>query len=184
MVNLYFIFDILFFGCIVYFSKIAYEKKYYIKFFEYFKIIIAIYLATKLAPYTGKLLQNFYITKADTYIVLILISFALNFFALFFFWKNMIKIFDRVFSTSALRVWFAKILSFVEVLIIFSLGLFLVMQLYVSKKYIYKNMKATYSYDYIEKFYIKFLNNDILAILQGSSTGTSTKEILFKSFTN
>ena len=58
------------------------------------------------------------------------------------------------------------------------------MQLYISKKYIYNSMKKTYTYNYIEKFYIKFLNNDILAILQGSSTGTSTKEILFKSFTN
>lgn len=184
MVDLYFIFDIAFIALVLYFSKIAYEKKYYVKFFEYFKIIIAIYIASNLAPYTGKFLQTLHITKADSYIILILISFALNIGILFFFWKNLIKIINRFFNTSRLHLLFAKILSFFEVLIVFSLGIFLVMQLYISKKYVYNSMKKTYTYSYIEKFYIKFLNNDILAILQGSSTGTSTKEILFKSFTN
>lgn len=178
------LFDIVLVGVILYFSKVAYEKKYYMKFFEYFKIVIAIYIASKFAPPMGHFLQNIHILKADTYIVLLLISFGINFGLLYIFWKNMVRVLDRFFSTEKIKTIVAKLFSFLEVTIVITLILFIVMQLYISKVYIYKSLKKTYTYPYIEKFYVKFLNNEILAILQGSSTGTNTKEVLFKSFTN
>ena len=69
--NWYILLDIVFLGLLIYFTKIAYEKKYYVKFFEYFKIFVTIFIATKLAPYTGMTLQKLLIIKADTYITLL-----------------------------------------------------------------------------------------------------------------
>lgn len=184
MVDLIHLFDFLFIVLVLYFSKYAYEKKYYIKFFEYFKIFVVIYLASFFAPYMGSFLQKVYLLQADTYITLLILSFGLNLFLLYTFWNKIIKVIFAKISTHKIKEFFAKVLSLVEVLIISTLGVYLIMQLYLSKVYFYKGMEQTYFYPYIEKFYIKFLNEDILAILQGSNTGTNSKELLYKSFTN
>jgi hypothetical protein len=183
-VSWYIVIDIIFVGLVIYFSKFAYEKKYYIKFFEYFKIFVAVVIASKLAPYTGFILQKLYITQADTYITLLIISFGLNVILIYYFWKNLIKAVDNFIPTSKLKIISAKVLSFVEVLVFMSLFLYFIMQIYLIKITLQPIMKNTYSYTYITKFYHKFLNEDILAILEGSSTGTNSKEVLFKTFTN
>ena len=176
--------DLLFVGLFVYGSKIAFERRYYIKFFEYFKLFIILYLASKLAPYSGTMLQKMMILKADTYITLILIAFGINFLILYNFWKYFIKVFNNYFSSANIRTLFAKVLSFLEVLIILSFGLYLMMQIYFIKINLQPTMKQTYVYPAVAKFYHKFLNNDIVKILEGSTTGTNSKEVLFKSFTN
>jgi hypothetical protein len=184
VVSWYIILDITFLVLLGYFSKIAYEKKYYIKFFEYFKIFVTIYIASKLAPFTGLTLQNLYIIKADTYITLIIISFSLNVVLIFYFWKNLVKATNNFLSTNKMKIFFAKVLSVLEVSIILTLFLYLIMQIYIVKVNLHQTLDKTYTYTIVSNFYHKFLNKDILAILQGSNTGTNQKEILFKSFSN
>ena len=52
------------------------------------------------------------------------------------------------------------------------------------RKIEYKNMKKSYSYPKIEKFYNTFLNDDFVNMVLNSDTGTNHKEIIFKSFKN
>ena len=67
MVNFYNIIDLFLLISIILLTKISYEKRIYIKIFEYFKIFIAITLSAKLSGFTAILLQEFLITKADTF---------------------------------------------------------------------------------------------------------------------
>jgi hypothetical protein len=64
-INYYYIIDIIFFLIIINSLKFAYKKKIYIKLFT------IITLSAKGSYYTGTFLQQFYITKVDTYSTLI-----------------------------------------------------------------------------------------------------------------
>lgn len=180
----YIIVDIVFVGLVIYFAKIAFEKKYYVKFFEYFKIFVAIFIASKLAPYTGMTLQKLFIIKSDTYITLLIIAFSVNFFLIYYFWKSFVKAFNNFISTSKLKNISAKVLSLLEAVLLFTFVLYMTMQIYIIKINLEPTLNKTYTYKIVKSFYHKFLNEDILAILQGSNTGTNTHEVIFKSFTN
>jgi len=67
---------------------------------------------------------------------------------------------------------------------VITFSIYIVMQLYISKVYLYKTMKKSYSYSKIEKFYNNFLNDDFISILLNSDTGTNHKEIIYKNFKN
>ena len=165
-------------------TKISYEKKIYIKIFDYFKIFMAITLSAKLSGYTAILLQKFYITKADTYTTLILISFVVNILILYFGWRYIFAFSNKFLQNAKVRTFFAKSFTFIEVLIIITFSIYIVMQLYITKAYLYKSMKKSYSYPKIEKFYNAFLNDDFVKMVLNSDTGTNHKEIIFKSFKN
>ncbi len=83
-----------------------------------------------------------------------------------------------------IRTIFAKTFTFLEVLTIVTFSLYIVMQLYITKAYLYKSLKKSYSYPKIEKFYHSFLNDDFVNMILNSDTGTNHKEIIFKSFKN
>ena len=184
MVNFYNIIDLFLLISIVLLTKISYKKRIYIKIFEYFKIFIAITLSAKLSGFTAILLQEFLITKADTYTTLTLISFSVNIFLLYFGWKYIFAFSNKFIQKEKLRVILAKIFTFLEVLTIISFSIYIIMQLYMSKVYLYKSMKKSYSYPKIEKFYNSFLNDDFVNMIVNSDTGTNHKEIIFKSFKN
>lgn len=184
MVNFYNSIDLVLIISIILLTKISYEKKIYIKIFEYFKIFMAITLSAKLAGYTAILLQKFYITKADTYTTLILISFVVNILILYFGWKYIFAFSNKFLQNAKVRTFLAKTFTFIEVLIIITFSIYIVMQLYISKVYLYKSMKKSYSYPKIEKFYNSFLNDDFVNMILNSDTGTNHKEIIFKSFKN
>ena len=184
MVDFYNIIDLVLLISIVLLTKISYERKIYIKIFEYFKIFMAITLSAKLSGYTAIVLQKFYITKADTYTTLILISFAINIFILYFGWKYIFEFSNKFMQNVKVRTFLAKTFTFLEVLIIITFSIYIFMQLYISKAYLYKSMKKSYSYPKIEKFYNSFLNDDFVNMILNSDTGTNHKEIIFKSFKN
>lgn len=184
MVNLYSILDIVFFVAIIILTKVSYERKTYLKIFEYFKIFMAITLSAKLASYTAILLQKFYITKADTYTTLILISFVVNIVLIYYFWRYFFSLSNKFVQNVKIRTFFAKLFSFVEVMIIVTFSIYIVMQLYITKIYFHQILKKSYSYPKIEKFYNSFLNDDFVKMVLHSDTGTNHKEVIFKSFKN
>ncbi len=184
MVSFYNILDLVLITFIALFTYISYEKRIYIKIFEYFKIFLVITFSAKLSSYTAILLQKLYITKADTYTTLILISFVVNLFILYFGWRYIFKFLNNYISSSKIKILFAKFFTFIEVLIIITFSIYIFMQLYISKAYLYKTFHKTYSYPKIEKFYNSFLNDDFINMVLNSDTGTNHKEVIFKSFKN
>jgi len=184
MVDLYNLIDLVLFISIILLTKISYEKRIYIKIFEYFKIFMAITISAKLSGYTAILLQKFLITKADTYTTLTLIAFTVNILLLYYGWKYIFAFSNKFMQNIKVRTLLAKTFTFLEVFTLFTFSIYIVMQLYISKAYLYKSMKKTYSYPKIEKFYKSFLNDDFVNMVLNSDTGTNHKEILFKSFKN
>jgi len=184
MVSFYNSIDLVLIISIIVLTRISYEKKTYVKIFEYFKIFMAITLSAKLASYTAIFLQKFYITKADTYTTLILISFVVNLLILYFTWKYIFAFSNKFMQNVKLRTILAKAFTFLEVFTIITFSIYIIMQLYISKAYLYKSMKKSYSYPKIEKFYNSFLNDDFVNMVLNSDTGTNHKEIIFKSFKN
>lgn len=184
MVNYYFILDILFALFILFGCYYSYQRKIYLKIFDYFKIFFIITLAAKLSNSTGILLQKLYIIKADTYTTLILIAFIVNLLILYFSWKYIFNFTKNYINNEKLKVLFAKIFTLIEVIIIATFSLYIVMQMYLAKVYIYPTLKKTYSYPKIERFYKKFLNDDFVNMVLNSDTGTNYKEVIFKSFKN
>jgi len=184
MVTLYNTIDLVLLGALIILTKVSYEHKIYIKIFEYFKIFMAITLSAKLASYTAILLQKFYITKADTYTTLILISFVVNLVILYYSWKYIFAFSNKFMQNVKLRTLLAKLFTFLEVFVMITFTLYITMQLYISKVYLSKTLHKSYAYPKIEKFYKSFLNDDFVNMILNSDTGTNRKEVLFKSFKN
>jgi len=182
--NYYLTLDILFALFIIFACYYSYQRKIYLKIFEYFKIFFIITLSAKLSSSTGILLQKLYITKADTYTTLILIAFVVNFLIIYFSWKYIFKFTKKYINNEKLKILFAKVFTGIEVLIIITFSLYILMQIYLAKIYIYPIFKETYSYPKIEKFYKSFLNDNFVNMVLGSDTGTNHKEVIFKSFKN
>jgi hypothetical protein len=145
---------------------------------------MAITLSAKLAGFTAIFLQKFHITKADTYTTLILISFVINILILYFGWRYIFAFSNKFMQNTKLRTFFAKTFTFIEVFTIITFSIYIIMQLYLSKMYLSKHIKKSYSYPKIEKFYNSFLNDGFVNMILKSDTGTNHKEIIFKSFKN
>ena len=162
----------------------SYIQKSYLKIFDYFKIFFILTISAKLAGFTGTLLQKFYITKADTYTTLILIAFVVNILILYFGWNILLKIFASLVNSEKIKSFFAKIFTILEVTILTTFLLYITMQFYPAKKYIYPTIKKSYTYPKIEHFYSHFLNADFMIMVLNQDTSTNHKELLFKSFKN
>lgn len=184
MVNYYNIIDILFLGLIAYGIYYSYTHKSYVKIFEYFKIFIAITMSAKMASFTAIYLQKLYITKADTYTTLLLISFVVNLLIIIYGYKSVLKLTNGFINSEKIKVILAKLFTVIEVVVLSTFALYIVMQIYLAKVYLYPTMEKTYLYPKIERFYSKFLNYDFVLLVMGSDTGTNHKELLFKSLKN
>lgn len=184
MVSFYNIFDLILVVLICYFSFYAYKSKTYLKIFHYFKIFLLITISAKLALYTGIILQDIYIIKADTYTTLLLIGFGINIIILLHTYKYIYNFLNKIINSNKIKKFAAIVISCLEVTILSTFALYLTMQLYISKQYLSNHLDKTYSYKIVEKFYHKFLNDNFVNMVMGSDTGTNTKEVIFKSFKN
>ena len=184
MVNLHFLFDIFLFFTISFLIYYSYQNKIYVKIFEYFKLFIMITVSAKFASMTGIGLELFHIISADTYITIVLIGFGVNIILIYSSERIIFKFLNKFINSGSLKIFFAKLITVIEVVILSSFTLYIFMQLSFSKSYIYPTLKNSYSYPYIRSFYIKFLTDDFLNMLLKSDTGTNYKEIIFKSFKN
>jgi hypothetical protein len=183
-INYYYIIDIIFFLIIINSLKFAYKKKIYIKIFEYIKLFTIITLSAKGSYYTGTFLQQFYITKVDTYSTLILLSFILNFLLMTYLTTLIGQMTNKYAKSMKTKDLIAKGFTFIEVIVLFTFGLYLVMQLYVSKMYIEPYLNRSFSYKYIKRFYKNFLNDEFVHMVLDSDTGTNYHEVIFKSLKN
>ncbi|MEA3383525.1 MAG: hypothetical protein U9Q20_02465 [Campylobacterota bacterium] len=182
--SFYNIFDLLFIVLNIFLILYSYKHRSYIKIFEYFKIFFLITVSAKLSSITAVLLQKLYITKADTYTTLILISFVVNLLIIYFSWKFIFKFSKRFVNSEKLKILFAKIFTVVEVVVLSTFSLYILMQIYITKVYLAPTLKKTYTYSKVIKFYNSFLNDDFVNMILHSDTGTNHKEIIFKSFKN
>ena len=183
-ISYYFIIDLLFLIIIIFSIKYAYEKKIYIKIFDYIKLFIIITLSAKLSHFTGQYLQSLGITKVDTYATLIFISFMINFLFLSYSGKFFINLLNKIINSNKTRILMAKVFTTVEVIILFTLSLYIFMQLNLSKIYIEQYLIKSFSYKYIKHFYKSFLNDEFVNLIMNSDTGTNPQEVLFKCFRN
>lgn len=183
IMSIYILIDIIILLLISYFSILSYEKKYYLKIFEYVKIVVLLTISAKLAPYSGKLLEKFYILSTDTYMVLLLLSFCINFVVFYLAWKYIFKLADILINSQSVKRICAIIFTIFEVTLILTFTLFVIMQLYISKKYLYSHFMKSYTYSHIHRFYDKFLNDDFVnMILNSNTSGINHKEVIYKSF--
>jgi hypothetical protein len=129
-------------------------------------------------------LERLNIISSDTYTTLILIGFSVNIIILYYGESSILKFLNRYINNSSVKTFFAKIITTLEVIIITTFTLYILMQLSISKSYLYPTLKKSYSYPYIRSFYMKFLNDDFLNMVLKADTGTNYKEVIFKSFKN
>ncbi|MEA3289849.1 MAG: hypothetical protein U9Q04_06655 [Campylobacterota bacterium] len=182
--SLYNTIDIFLLLCIIAATYYSFNNKTYEKTFHYLKIFLLISISAKFASYTGINLQKYHITKVDTYTTLILIGFGINILILYFSYSYIYKFSSMIINNNKIRSIFAFLISFLEVLIVISFSIYLIMQLYITKKYIHTHMSKTYSYPKIERFYKNFLNDEFVNMILSSDTGTNSKEIIIKSLKN
>jgi hypothetical protein len=180
----YNILDFIFFLILFFLIYHSYVQKTYLKIFEYFKIFFILSISAKLAPLSATLLQKFYITKADTYTTLILISFAINLLIIYFGWDFLLKLITKVIDSEKIKSFLAKIITVIEISVLSTFFIYILMQFYPAKKYIYPTIKKSYTYPKIEKFYTHFLNDNFVFMILNQDTSTNHKELLFKSFKN
>ena len=184
MVNFYYTFDLFLLLLIIFTTYESFKNKIYIKIFDYFKIFVLITLSAKFAHYTGVTLQKLSITEADTYTTLILIAFSINIVVFGYLGKILFKYSNKYINSHKTKDTLAKIIIFIEVLILITFSLYIVMQINLTKIYLQPILKQSYSYSKIQKFYIIFLNDGFVNIVMGSDTGTNHKEVIFKSLKN
>ncbi|MEA2100709.1 MAG: hypothetical protein U9P72_11340 [Campylobacterota bacterium] len=182
--NLYLLIDIfliIFISFAIYYS---YSRKTYIKVFDYFKIFALISISAKFSTYTGNFLSKWHLVLADTYTILILIAFSINVIIIYYSWSFIYIFSSKFINNQKIKIFFAKLITVIEVLIITTFTLFILMQLSINKKYIYPTLNKSYSYPYIKSFYVKFLNDDFAKMILNSETGVNHKEVILKSFKN
>lgn len=184
MVNFYIILDLFLFAFIIYATDYSYKKRVYLKLFEYFKLFIIITISAKQAHFTAVWLQKLHITTADTYTTLILMGFGLNFILAFYVVKYGLIYSDKKIKNNIFKNTIARIVTFIEVILVVTFSLYIFMQLNLTKKYLNTSLQKSYGYPYIQNFYIKFLNDDFVDMVLNSDTGINKKEIIFKSLKN
>lgn len=180
----YYIFDLVLVLSIIFGSYYSYTHRNYIKTFKYFKLFVLISISTKLAPFMGSYLQKFSITQADTYTTLILISFSINLFLFYYFYQTLFNLSNTIIQSNKIKDISARVVSILEVIIIITFGLYIFMQISLSKQYLYPTLKKTYSYPKIKKFYNNFLSDEFVKMIMSSDTGINHKEVIFKSLKN
>ncbi len=179
--NYYHIIDILLIAIVGYATYYYYQKRIYLKLFEYFKIFFLISLSAKLAPFTGTYLQKFYITATDTHSITVLIGFGVNFAILFYGYKYIFKLLNNIINSQKARSLLAQVTTFIEVSVIITFLLFMSMQLHPSKVYVMPTLQKTMIYPHIKNFYIKFLNDKFIYMILNNDSPMDTKEVIFKS---
>jgi hypothetical protein len=184
LVSFYNLIDVLFLILISFGSIYSFKKKIYLKFFEYIKIFFIITVSAKFASSMGILLEKIHTINADTYTTLILIGFSINIFLLFYFWYYLFTVINKFIKSNTIKIFIAKLFTFLEVLIVVTFTNYIFMQLSLSKIYLSKSMAKSYTYPYIQKFYKNFLNDDFKNMLLNSDTSTNHKEIILKSLKN
>ncbi|MEA1955702.1 MAG: hypothetical protein U9N02_04325 [Campylobacterota bacterium] len=180
--NPYLLIDLVLIILISFATYYNYNKKTYIKVFDYFKIFALISISAKFSIFTGSHLSKWHLILPDTYTILILIGFTINTLIIYFSWSFIYTLSSKFINNQQIKIFFAKIITVIEVIIITTFTVFILMQISVNKKYIYPHLNKSYSYPHIKRFYVKFLNADFANMILHSETGINHKEVILNSF--
>jgi len=183
-INFYRLIDLSFILLIFFFTYHAYKKYYYIKFFDFFKLLFLITISAKLSGSTAFFLKKLHIIYADTNSVLLLIAFLLNLLIIAYSFKYFIAFINEFVNSNKIRKTFALLLSFIEVFLLVTFITYMLMQVSFIKEYVYPIVNKSHSYKYVKHFYIQVLNKDFLYVIMNANTKTSKEEIIFTSFKN
>lgn len=132
----------------------------------------------------GLFLQRIGFLNSDSYAVTILIGFIINLIILYYSHALIYAFLSKFFNNQKIKEWAAKCITFLEVSILITFGLYILMQIKVIKGIAHAPLSKSISYPYIRGFYKGFLNDDFVYMVLHSDTGTNHKEIIFKSFKN
>lgn len=182
--NFYYLIDIILVLSILLLSYWAYQNRFYIQLFEYFRIFILITIAAKLSSKMAVLLQKIHFLNADSYAIAIFIAFIVNLVILFSSYKFILKVLNAFINSQSIKSFFAKLITLFEITVICTFSLFLIMQISIVKRYVSPPLAKTITYPYIKSFYTKFLNDDFIYAILHTDTKTNHKELIFKSFKN
>ena len=179
--KIYHIFDIILLLFIAFASYYSYREKLYLKFFEYLKILLLITVSAKLSSHTGIFLERSDIIDADSYSVIVLIGFIINLIVFTYAYKFAQSYLSSV-EAKAFKQTGAISITIAEVLLVATFSLYMLMQLHISKKYIYPAVKKSISYPYIKSFYGDFLNDGFVYMILSLDGQINHKELIIKSF--
>ena len=145
------------------------------KVYEIVKIIVGIAISSKYGLTFGILLTKAHVLKAETFGVLILIGFLLVF-GVYWFVMFILELAYKKFLESYLSKqskYVAAVFSGAEFFIIFTLGLFVVLQFYWPRIYIKPALFKSFTYKPIHYFYKGFLNDKLInnTLYEGSGSG-------------
>ncbi|WP_419769600.1 MAG: hypothetical protein ACNI3C_09665 [Candidatus Marinarcus sp.] len=180
----YYFIDVALFLLIAYCSYYSYQKKIYLKIFEYFKIFVLITLSAKFASKMGLLLEDSHVINADSFAMIVLIGFGVNILLILNSYQFIFKLFNNYINNQSIREFCAKSVTLLEITIIITFSLYLLMQITLSKNLLYNSLKKSYSYVHIKHFYTKFLNDDFVYMVLNTDTKTNRTEVIFKSIKN
>jgi hypothetical protein len=176
--------DLLFIAAIALLSYFAYEKKMYQKTFEYVKILILFTLSASFAAKTGVFLEKNNILNADTYSVIVLIGFGINLGVFLLFYLLLEKLYQAFITDLRVRGFVIKTVTVLQVAFIVTFTLYILMQLYIPKKYFEPTLQKTYTYTYVKKFYLSFINDDFVKMLLHANSKTPPHELIINSIKN
>ena len=150
------------------------------KVYEIVKIIIGIAISSKYGLTFGIWLTKAHVLKAETFGVLILIGFLL---VLGLYWLVMfiLELAYKEFLESYLAKqskYVAAVFSGAEFFIIFTLGLFVVLQFYWPRIYLKSALFKSVTYKPIHYFYKGFLNDKLINNTLYEGTGAGFKETI------
>ena len=149
-INFYRLIDLSFILLILFFTYHAYKKYYYLKFYDFFKLLFLITISAKLSGSTAFFLKKLHIIYADTNSVLLLIAFLLNLFIISYSLKYLISFINEFVNSHKIRKTFAMLLSFVEVFLLVTFITYMLMQVSFIKQYAYPIVNKSHLYTSIK----------------------------------
>ncbi|MGM0622728.1 MAG: hypothetical protein ACQESH_01775 [Campylobacterota bacterium] len=182
--SIYYLIDLIFAAIVLFLSYYSYQKRIYLKTFEYLKIFLLITLSASFAAKSGLVLQKYSILSGDTYSVIVLIGFGINILLFILLYLLGKKLFENFITSAKMRTFLAKAVTFVQVLFIFTFSLYIIMQLTFAKTYLQPPLNKTLSYTYIKGFYLSFINDDFVKMIISANSKSAPHEILINSFKN
>ena len=176
------IFDFILLGVIVSGAYFGYKNGNLSKVYEIVKLIAGVAISSKYGLILGMWLTKAHILKAETFGALILIGFVLVF-IIYLVVVFILELAYKEFLESYLRhqsKYVAGVFSAIEFFVMFTLGLFILLQFYWPRNYVKPMLFKSYTYKPIHKFYKSFLSNELINNTFYEGSGAGVKETILK----
>ena len=174
------IFDLILLLVVVAGAYYGYKNGNLNRIYEIVKLIAGVAISSKYGLTLAMWLTKVHILKAETFGVLILIGF-ISVFGIYYVVMFVLELAYKEFLESYLRhksKYVAALSSGVEFFIMFTLGLFIILQFNWPRVYIKPLLFKSFTYKPIHKFYKSFLSNELINNTLYEGTGAGVKETI------